>query len=244
MESKTRLVDPHHRRVFSFLYRGHVDPRPAASAVIVRDTPDGIETLMVERPGRGYFGGLHVFPGGAVDDADSSEVARALVPGDEPDRSHRCAALRETAEEIGWVLTEEGVVPAPDLRGIDLLHALAGSRLAGERMALISRWVTPIDAPVRFDTWFYLVPVGEVPPVRLAGDELVSHMWVRPAAALEMGESGSLSLILPTATHLRWLSRSHDVAGALASASGADGRSLIEPTRMEDGSLVPVHLPA
>ena len=44
--------------------------RLAATVMLVRDTPDGMEVYMVQRPGRGDFPDLHVFPGGKVDEDD------------------------------------------------------------------------------------------------------------------------------------------------------------------------------
>lgn len=201
---------------------------------------------MVERPARGYFGGLYVFPGGAVDMVDHSELARRVVSGSAADHEFRAAALREVAEEVGLALTTTGVVPAPDLRGEELFGSFdeIGSRLDGERLVLISRWVTPKNAPVRFDTRFFVAAVEETPPIRLDPVELIGHMWAVPEEALTMHERGELALILPTLTHLRWLTRRADVGDVLASATGADGRTLIEPGEMDDGSLVPIHLPA
>lgn len=223
-----------------------VEPRPAASVLLVRDIGTGLEVLVVERPARGYFGGLHVFPGGAVDPVDHSELAQRVVSGPAQDHEFRAAALREVAEEVGLALTTTGVVAAPDLRGEELLEAFDGngSRLDGEGLVLISRWVTPTYAPVRFDTRFYVAEVADTPPIRLDSDELVGHMWTVPDQALARHERGDLALILPTLTHLRWLTRRSDLKDVRASASGADGRTLIEPSEMEDGSLVPIHLPA
>jgi hypothetical protein len=51
-------------------------------------------------------------------------------------------------------------------------------------------------------------------------------------------------MFLPTLAHLRWLERRLDVDDAIASAAGADDRSLILPRQMEDGSIVPIHMPA
>jgi 8-oxo-dGTP pyrophosphatase MutT (NUDIX family) len=222
-----------------------LQPRPAASVLLVRDIGPTLEVLIVQRPARGYFGGLHVFPGGAVDPIDHSELAQRVVSGPAHDHEFRAAAMRELAEEVGLALTGEGVVAAPDLRGEELYSSLDGngSRLEGERLVLISRWVTPISAPVRFDTRFYIATVQETPPIRLDPDELVGHMWAAPEQALSMHEQGDLALILPTLTHLRWLTRRSDAADVLASADGADGRTLIEPSVMGDGSLVPIHLP-
>jgi len=104
--------------------------------------------------------------------------------------------------------------------------------------------VTPTSAPVRFDTRFYVAAVEETPPIRLDPSEFIGHMWALPDSVLAMHERAELALILPTLTHLRWLTRRADVPDVLASATGADGRTLIEPSEMIDGSLVPIHLPA
>lgn len=223
-----------------------VQPRPAASVILVRGVEARVEVLVVERPGRGYFGGLYVFPGGAVDPVDHSELARRVVSGPDQDHEFRAAALREVAEEVGLALTTDGVVTAPDLRGEELFASFDGdgSRLDGDRLVLISRWVTPTSAPVRFDTWFFVASVEDSPPIRLDPNELIGHMWADPREVLAMHQRGYLALILPTLTHLRWLTRRVDVGDVLVSARGADGRTRIEPSEMEDGSLVPIHLPA
>ena len=68
-------------------------------------------------------------------------------------------------------------------------------------------------------------------------------MWSAPGEVLEAHGRGQLELILPTIAHLRWLARRTSVAQVISSALGADGQSLIRPSEMTDGSLVPIHLP-
>jgi 8-oxo-dGTP pyrophosphatase MutT (NUDIX family) len=222
-----------------------VEARPAATALLVRDTDQGCEVLMVRRPPVGFFGGLTVFPGGAVDPEDESDLAAEAVIGEHPDRRWRVAALRELAEETGLALTEAGVLAAPPARGAGLFRALvdAGLRLDGASLTLVSRWVTPELAPKRFDTRFYIARAENAPEVRLDADELVDHMWITASRALHGHAQGELDMFLPTVAHLRWLDRRSDVADAIASASGADGRSMILPRVMEDGSIVPIHMP-
>lgn len=84
---------------------------PAATVVLVRDGADPgaagtrLEVLMLHRTSTVAFGGMWVFPGGRVDDADR----RPDDEGDEP--AARRAAVREAAEECGLAVDPGAVVP-------------------------------------------------------------------------------------------------------------------------------------
>lgn len=70
--------------------------RQAATVVLLRQGKGGLETLMLRRNAAVQFaGGLWVFPGGRIDDADF-----AGAPGDVLAAARR-AAVRETQEETG-----------------------------------------------------------------------------------------------------------------------------------------------
>lgn len=196
-----------------------VEARPAATVMLVRDGEAGIEVLLVDRPERGFFGGLTVFPGGAVDQVDRSRPDAVRV-GEEPDAIFRITALRELAEETGLALTDEGVVAAPPGHGIDLFAALdtEGTRLDGSALTLVSRWVTPEEAPSRFDTCFFIAAVGATPDIRLDSRELVGFRWLDPVTALELERAGDLRMFRPTIWHLEWLSRWSDTRSALDAA--------------------------
>ncbi len=75
---------------------------PAATVVVVRDGPDGVETLMLRRNSKIAFGGMWAFPGGKVDPADDA--------GDEELTARRCA-VREAAEEADLVLSPDVLAP-------------------------------------------------------------------------------------------------------------------------------------
>ena len=79
-----------------------VESVPAATVVPLRDGPTGLETLMLRRNSKLAFGGMWVFPGGRVDDADG--------PGDELAMARR-AAVREAEEEAGLVIDAAELVP-------------------------------------------------------------------------------------------------------------------------------------
>jgi 8-oxo-dGTP pyrophosphatase MutT (NUDIX family) len=110
------------------------------------------------------------------------------------DADHAAAAVRELEEEAGLTLPEEHpVVPW-------------------------SRWITPAEVVIRFDTWFFVAeaPPGAEPTVD--GSECVDARWLRPAAALEAHRRGELMLVFPTIKHLEALASMRSAAEALDNA--------------------------
>ena len=206
-----------------------VSASPAATVMLIQDSPGGITVLMVKRQSRGFFGGLMVFPGGGVEEYDTSDIAKQAVPGEYKDYEYRVAALRELAEETGLALTPLGTIPAPEARGEALLQAMiaAGTQFDPDRLVLISRWITPEFVPRRFDTWFYLAEAIDPPPVRLDMAELVDHVWISADEALRLQEERDWKMFSPTIAHLRWLSAQSSVAEAVATAEGFNGTPLI-----------------
>ena len=78
---------------------------PAATVILVRDGEAGVETLMLHRTSKVAFGGMWVFPGGRVEEADR----RPEDPGDEA--AARRAAVRECVEECALLLEPDELVP-------------------------------------------------------------------------------------------------------------------------------------
>jgi 8-oxo-dGTP pyrophosphatase MutT (NUDIX family) len=71
-------------------------PRQAATVILLRGGTDGLELLLVKRnPTARFMGGVWVFPGGAVEQAEGDD-----------DRAHRAAAVRELREEAGVELPD------------------------------------------------------------------------------------------------------------------------------------------
>jgi 8-oxo-dGTP pyrophosphatase MutT (NUDIX family) len=156
------------------------EPRQAASLVLLRDSPEGVEVLLVQRnPAQRFMGGAWVFPGGAVHAEDAD---------------HAAAGVRELLEEAGIALPAEAeVVPW-------------------------SRWITPEEVKIRFDTWFF---VAEAPPGAEPtpdGGECVDARWLRPADALDAYTRDELMLVFPTIKHLEALTGMSSVADALDKA--------------------------
>lgn len=165
---------------------GDVPIRPAATVVVLRDGPGGLEVLTVQRHSRMVFhGGAWVFPGGRVDEADGH--AGGTRPSIE---SARNAATRELSEEAGLVVDPDELVP-------------------------FARWITPPNRPRRFDTLFFATraPSAEV---RVDEDEIVAAAWRRPDAALADEAAGLITLPRPTTATMMRLGIWDTAAAALA----------------------------
>ncbi|MCA9506188.1 MAG: NUDIX hydrolase [Myxococcota bacterium] len=106
---------------------GHEGTPPvlAATVILLRDAGDGLETLMLRRNSKIVFGGMWVFPGGRIDDADW----HGIEARDELAASRR-AAEREALEECGLAVDPASMVP-------------------------FSHWTPPPITPKRFLTWFF-----------------------------------------------------------------------------------------
>jgi 8-oxo-dGTP pyrophosphatase MutT (NUDIX family) len=173
---------PHHGEE---LNTGPVTPaRVAASVIVLRDSPDGPEVLLVQRnPEQRFMGGAWVFPGGAVHDEDGSP-----------------------AETGRRELEEEASVRLPD----------------ASAMVPFSRWITPEEARIRFDTYFFVAEAPADTEPKCDGEECIDFRWLRPADALEAGKQGELSLVFPTIKHLEQLAEFHSVTHALDTARNKD----------------------
>ena len=77
---------------------------PAATVVLLRDRPTGLETLLLRRNSRlGFAGGAWVFPGGRIDPVE-------LAAATDSAQAARIAAVRETQEEAALTVTPESLV--------------------------------------------------------------------------------------------------------------------------------------
>ena len=134
------------------------------------------------------------------------------------DAGPAAAALRELEEEAGMRIEDvDALVP-------------------------FSRWITPEEVTVRFDTLFYVAaaPPGAEP--RVDGAECVDHRWMRPVDALAASERGELFLVFPTIKHLEQLAELRSVEHALATAGARDVQPVL-PKVIHDGGEAHVLLP-
>lgn len=134
------------------------------------------------------------------------------------DAALRAAAVREVAEEAGLALPDPAaLVP-------------------------FSRWITPPEIRIRYDTHFFLAlaPAGQA--ARPDGQEMVGLGWHAPAGALAAHARGELELVFPTIKHLEQLA-GFPTADALL--GWAEGREVVavEPRIRWTGETARIVMP-
>lgn len=206
-------------------------PRPAATLILLRDSPEGPQVLMMQRSKSSVFlGGAYVFPGGSLDTLDSHEKVLARVRGAADDlNAYRVAAVRECFEESGVLLVQDAAgreispgraqsllsqrkAPFADLLEAEDLYVPGGA------LALYGHWITAPGAPRRFDARFFIA----IAPAGQEGShdehEAVHQIWVTPREALARAERKEIELVFATRTTLAHLAAFESAAAAFAYA--------------------------
>ncbi len=151
----------------------------AASVIVTRPHPNGIQVLMGQRGAKAAFmPSKYVFPGGRVDSEDLaapdlgllapeciSAMTRNLPIGAPSPHAITACAMRELAEETGLNLT---------------------ARRTGA-LRLVFRAITPMGRPRRFDARFFLADLtdmtGDSTDFSAASSELTHLHWISLADA-------------------------------------------------------------
>ena len=221
--------------------------RPAATVVIFRNCPQGgpPELLMVQRAKEMRFaGGAAVFPGGQVDPADRELAARISPDADPEVSAAQIAGIRETLEETGLVIgTQEPVSATEAMEARTLLlekGALApvleryGWTLAPERLTLFAHWCPPIDRA--FDTRFFVTDLGTgAVDIAVDATENTRLFWASARRALELADTGEISVIFPTRRNLDRLALFGTFAEALDQIARFPVRRMSAKQEMRDG---------
>lgn len=249
-----------------------VEPRSAATVMLLRDRPTGLEVYLIRRvTSMAFAGGMYAYPGGGVDPRDGTAgtawtgpaptwwagrlgcpvpAAQALV----------VAAVRETCEEAGVVLAgpdADSVVA--DTTGADWLRdrerlvaretsytgllAERGLTLRADLLAPWARWITPEFEPRRYDTYFFLAALPAGQRTAEQCGEADLASWVRPADAVRDHAAGALAMLPPTVATLAALAGYATVAEALAAAADRDLAPVLPIPKVE-GDLLGFEYPA
>ena len=214
-----------------------VEPRPAASVVIVRESAPGaaepLEVWMIRRKkSMKFLGGYYAFPGGRVDAADGAadavaccygldvERAGAMFPGHDgqPALAFWVAAVRELLEESGILLACDVDGRPIDGRDPATRDAIAGLRkdlMAGSPLpALLARHEWACDLrPLRYLSHF-ITPTSS--PIRFTARFFLCPAPPDQSPALFTEETSEAFWIHPGEGYRRF------VAGELAMAEPAE----------------------
>jgi 8-oxo-dGTP pyrophosphatase MutT (NUDIX family) len=208
-------------------------PRDAATVVVTRERPGGLEVLLLRRqPTMAFAAGMHVFPGGSVHPSDREPApwvgphpavwARQLQCDVALARALVVAAVRETFEETGILIAgpDAGTVPGvcegekwtDARRELEAGELALGAFLRGRELVLRAdllaawgHWVTPEFEPRRFDTRFFVAVLPDDDLAHSHGTETDASFWMDVASAVAAAERGELALMPPTLHTLREL---------------------------------------
>ncbi len=188
-------------------------PRQAATVILLRGGMQTLEVLLVKRTEKARFmGGVWVFPGGAVDESEPQSLGAGGID------AHRAAAARELSEEASVTLVD----PAA--------------------LVEFSRWITPAEVSIRFDTRFFLAELPEGQEPHVDGEECVDQGWFTPRGALDAHTREEILLVFPTIKHLEQLDAFSSVAELLEYARGRRVQP-VQPKVWFDGEVARVLLP-
>jgi 8-oxo-dGTP pyrophosphatase MutT (NUDIX family) len=130
----------------------------------------------------------------------------------------RAAGLRELQEEAGIALVD----PA--------------------ELVPFSRWITPAEVKIRYDTWFFLAAMPTGQQARVDGAEVVDARWLSPPAALAAARRNEILLVFPTIKHLEQLSVFRSVDELLTHAR-AQTVVPVQPRVLGQGEMARIVLP-
>lgn len=223
------------------LVKGNI--RLAATVMLIRDGVQGLEVFMVQRPGKGDFPDIYVFPGGKVDGDDfSPEICFGLQDLEASERlgvasggiRYWIAVARECFEECGVLLARKDGAPFVfdqdtksrfhDHRARLLANKISFGDICRsenlqvdcERLAYFSHWITPNLIPRRFDTRFFVATMPADQSTHAYTFETVDDEWIQPSHALDNKDTGHWQMIDPTLRSLETLNQYGSVKEALS----------------------------
>ena len=207
--------------------RTPVEPRNAATVILMRPSADGPEVYYMRRQvSMDFAGGMCVFPGGGVDPRDfdttvawagpsPAEWAARLGCDEETARALVCAAVRETFEESGVLLAgtsdtsvvadttaddweaDRVALESRELSMTDFLNR-RGLVLRADLLGVWGAWLTPIFEPKRYRTWFFVAALPSGQVTRDVSSESSSVTWLPARVAADQADAGELALMPPT----------------------------------------------
>ncbi len=228
-------------------------PRKAATVAILKNksSTDEFEVLLLKRHKQDKFlPSYYVFPGGGIDEQDSIPGKKDYsIKTDKKNKDdfdvylYTMGAIRETFEESGFLLARNSngdfvsiskdadIEKYSKYRTMIYENQLSFNEMlkieklkpAIESIHYLSRWITPVFSPIRYDTRFFAVLAPENQYIMHDGIELVETRWMTPKEALSCYKNKKMKMVVPTISTLEFFASfesSHDVIKHLADKGG------------------------
>src|SRR5215211_7739767 len=122
------------------------------------------------------------------------------------------------------------------------LEEEAGLQADPDALVPFSRWITPEQVRIRFDTYFFLHRAHDDAQPRIDNREVVDWRWYTPRAALDAHRAGEILLVFPTIKHLEQLDGFDSVDALLDHAGGKEVRP-VQPRVIGSGETARILLP-
>ena len=168
------------------------------------------------------------------------------------------AAIRESFEEAGILLAcnDQGeIVTLEDTVRAERFHSYRsrvehgehplsdmlrdeGLQLPLQQMTYFSHWITPIGAPRRYDTRFFVAAAPEAQKPLHDNRETINHVWVRPGEALDKNKQKQFDMRTPTVHTLRLFAEHDSVASLVKRMQALGDIPVIEPRIAKSGRRV------
>jgi len=186
-----------------------------------------------------------------LDDAGASKALGIGCGG----LAYWVAAIRESFEESGLLLAYESGGNIVELIRDDVIERFSvhrravdegnrslaaimreeGLRIAVDQLVYFSHWITPVGAPRRYDTRFF---VAEAPLAQASlhdNRETISHVWIHPGAALDQHRAGGFKMRTPTVRTLEQFASFEHAASLLKAMRAQRDVPAILPRISKDG---------
>jgi 8-oxo-dGTP pyrophosphatase MutT (NUDIX family) len=174
-----------------------------------------------------------------LDDASASGMLGVAADG----LAYWAAAIREAFEESGLLLARNGAGSLVTLTDAEIaarfdaqrrqlnageldfaaLIAAESLQLAADQLVYFAHWITPVTAPRRYDTRFFM---AEAPPEQEPfhdDHETIAATWISPAEALTLHQRGEFEMRTPTVRTLETFANCNDVASLRRSLDSIQG---------------------
>ena len=221
--------------------------RPSSTVVLVRPGAALPEVFMVKRHSRASFGSKFAFPGGVLEESDSKvqslceglsdAQANNLLQLESGGLDYYSAAIRELFEESGVLLA------AHELSADVLSQARAALndgtldwqqfaqecslQLQCDRLNYFSFWITPVGAPKRYSTRFFLAKVPQRQQAHHDGGELTESCWKSASDILDARKRKAMKLPYVTRKTLKRVARFSSTSELVSWAAACGERGVV-----------------